>query len=113
MAEIIHLYKRLTYRYADAYRHLDEDKYIGDAKLLAGRIVEESNDYDRGPTRVFRVVLKRGVNPVDARKAIHNSFSGSNCRHEWDCCGCPSYSADVRKVSDREFSVRQSVSYNY
>ena len=48
---------------------------------------------------------KTALRGVDLSNAIADTLSGSRCRHEHDCCGCPCTYADVRRVARREYAV--------
>jgi len=111
--ELIHLHKRLTNRYVGTYRHLDQWAYVGVVKLLGGRLVDEGNGIDDTGTYVSRVVAPVSLKHRDLRRAIRSHFSQSGCAHEYDCCGCTSTSANVRRVSPREYVLTLSYSRNY
>ena len=113
MAHIIHAAPRITYDYDDGWS--DEDQW-GDPiafKVLAGRMTEEPTSYDDGGTYLARVVGHKRMDKDLQAHALRSHFSGSSCRHEHDCCGCPSTHASVRHVGRGEFSVRIRISYNY
>jgi hypothetical protein len=109
----IHLYERTSFGYRDAYRDLDSEVYVGEVKMLAGRMVREPRDFDDGGVRRHRVVAPSTLAGRDLTRAINTYFSHSGCRHEWDCCGCASISATAKRVSKREYVVDISTSYNY
>ncbi len=107
------IYTRLTRRYVDEYRHLDAAEYVGTVKLLAGRQILEPQDFDDGGSRRYRVVAPRELASTDLSDAIADTFSHYGCSHEYDCCGCASHSASVRRVSRREYTMTIHTSYNY
>lgn len=109
----IHLYERTSFGYRDAYRDLDSEEYVGEVKLLGGRMVREPRDFDDGGVLRHRVVAPSTLAGRDLTRAINTHFSHSGCRHEWDCCGCASTSATAKRVSKREYVVDISTSYNY
>lgn len=110
MPTTIELYERLTHQYRDGWRYLDDERYLGTAKLLAYRLTrDEGSD---GNTHVTRVIAPTSLRAVDLTRAIEDSLSGSYCRHEHDCCGCPSTYAYARRVSAREYTVQVNTSYN-
>jgi hypothetical protein len=110
MTQQIHLYERLSHKYRDGWRDLDDEQYVGTAKVLAYRRV--SDEGIDGNTYATRVVAPSALRGVDLSNAIADTLSGSRCRHEHDCCGCPSTYADVRRVSRREYAVSLHTTYN-
>lgn len=110
---IINLYQRTTFKYRDAYRELDDEVYVGDVKMLGGKRIKESSDFDDGGIYRHRIIAPRSLANNDLSIAIGSYFSGSNCRHEWDCCGCAFTNAFARRISKREYIVEIKTSYNY
>ena len=110
MSYAIHLYERLSHQYRDGWRHLDEERYVGTAKMLAYRLV--SDDGIDGNTHATRVIAPSALRSVDLSNVIADTLSGGSCRHEHDCCGCPSTYANVRRVSRREYAVSLHTIYN-
>ncbi len=107
------IYSRLTRLYVDGWRYLDEHRYLGTVKLLAGKTVDKGNGYDRGPTFVNQVYAPAHLSSQNLTAAIADTLGGSRCRHEHDCCGCPSTLAIVRRRSRRTYVVRCTVYYNF
>jgi hypothetical protein len=101
----------LTHKYRSGWSGLDAWGRAYPVKVLAGRVVEEGDDYESGGTRIFTVVARR--NAPDLRRAIAQSFSRGSCHHEHDCCGCALYSATVLHRHGREYTVRLDVRFNY
>ena len=91
----LELFERETSTYRDGWAGLDSWAHIGTAKLLQQRMTREPEGYDDGGAYLAKVIAP------------------SSCRHEHDCCGCPSTSASVKRTSAREYSVHLRVSYNY
>jgi hypothetical protein len=110
MPYAIHLYERLSHKYRDGWRELDDEQYVGTAKVLAYRLVND--DGIDGNTHATRVIASSALRSVDLSNAIADTLGGSRCRHEHDCCGCPSTYANVRRVSRREYSVTLHTTYN-
>jgi len=111
---LANLYLRVTHKYADGWRHLDDDQFVGTVKVLGVTSATEGGDYDDGGTASFRVVAPSALRGADLSRAIADTLGGgSNCRHEHDCCGCASTYATVRRVSNREYAVRLRTSFNY
>jgi hypothetical protein len=110
MTHEIHLYERLSHKYRDGWRHLDDEQYAGTAKVLAYRLV--SDEGIDGNTYRTRVIAPSHLRGTDLSRSIADTLSTSYCRHEHDCCGCPSTWADVRRVSRREYAVSLRTTYN-
>jgi hypothetical protein len=113
MAHPLHIQERLTHRYVDSYRHLDETRHIGVVKQLNPTRSVAPTGYDDGGEWYFRVVAPTHLKHLDLTRPIRSSLSHYGCHHEYDCCGCASYHASVKRVSKREYCVRVHVSYNY
>jgi hypothetical protein len=106
----INLFKRLTHKYRDGWRHLDNEVFVGTVKMLQPRKLED-HGID-GHAQLARVIAPASLGGVDLSYAIGSTLSSSHCRHEHDCCGCASVSADVRRLSRRHYSVKLFTSYN-
>ncbi len=113
MAEQLYLKKRLTHKYNDSAAHLDRWQHVGWVKLLAPRRVEEGNGMDFTGVWASRVVAPVSLKHHDLRRAINDVLSYSGCSHDYDCCGCASASATVKRVSKREYTVSVSTYRNY
>jgi hypothetical protein len=104
---------RLTHRYVGTFRHLDEWRYLGAAKVTPGRIVDPGNGYDEGRTYIRWATLPPGVDRDAACRALVDTFSRWGCAHEYDCCGCASYTTRVLHRHGRRVVLETRVSYNY
>lgn len=110
----VRIEKRVTNKYRDAWRHLDTWKELGYIVLTNQRVVEEGNNYDEGNTYVQFCRIPAGANVRELIQGIRETMgSRSRCRHEYDCCGCASYSVTVKRYGRRQLMVRTRVSYNY
>ena len=109
----IQLYERLTHRYVDAYRHLDEEQHIGEVKQLGITRSVPPTGYDDGGEYLFRVVAPSTLKSKDLSHALRSTLSHNGCAHEYDCCGCASARASVKRLTKREYSVWISISYNF
>ena len=94
---------RITSKYKDAYRHLDEEQHIGTTETLRSieRHVDEEHG-DSGTNLLFiRITLDQDTEePIttdDIKKAIRNTYGYSGCSHEHDCCGCISQTVNRMK----------------
>ena len=106
----LHLYKRLTHKYQDGWSSLDESVYIGTAKMLSRRMLKD-NGID-GRVHLTRVIAPASLGSTDLSDVISSTLSYSRCKHDFDCCGCATVSASVKKLSRRQYSVRLSTAYN-
>lgn len=113
MAQKITARLRITNRYVDACRHMDEwgDRFT--FKLLAGKRVDEGNGFDDLGSARFRVIGSKTADQDKQAMALRQSYSHYGCTHEYDCCGCISTSARVTKVKRGVFSMLLSHSRNY
>lgn len=109
--QVTNLYERLTFRYALGWSHLDNERFVATVKSTPFRLVREGNYHDDLGTYLAHVRAPRGA--PNLIEAIRDSFGGSGCRHEYDCCGCRSRFVQVKKVSARGYVLRVSVSRNY
>jgi hypothetical protein len=113
MAYSLHVYNRLTHKYNPGWASLDRHEYAGTVKVLGGRITRQGEDYDEGDTWVHRVIAPAKLKAADLSDALRDTMGGSNCQHEYDCCGCALRHASVKRINRRTYSVRISVTYNY
>lgn len=111
--QVTSLETRLTHRYVGTYSHLDEWQYLGAARLTPPREVKEGNGYDDGGTYLRWATLPRGMDRDAACRALEDSLSSHGCAHEWDCCGCASYSTRVLHRNGRRVVLKTRVSFNY
>ncbi len=107
---------RLSFRYADSYSHLDCWERLGLLRLTPAKQTRlPGMDLSDGGSYVRFARLPAGLSAKQRKqwaRAIEDSLSYSNCRHEWDCCGCATTRARVT-LSGRTALVRQHVSFNY
>lgn len=82
-------------------------------KVLGARIWSQGNGYDEGQRVSFRVIGSKTLSQADQRLALSASINGGSCTHDYDCCGCASTYASVRKVKPGVFAVQARTSYNY
>ena len=111
----VHLYTRKSFKYADGWRHLDNDEYLGTIRVTPAVVIREpapNADMSEGPTYVQYARLPAGIDVASAKQAIRDTMGGSNCRHEYDCCGCSSRSVRVTNVG-RKLRIITNVSFNY
>jgi hypothetical protein len=110
--DTVNLYLRLTHKYVDSYRHLDESRYIGTIKLTPPRQTREGNGHDDLGDYVRFGRIPRGLDPKEVERAVSDTLSHWGCSHEYDCCGCLLTRSDAR-VRGRTLMVHTSVGRNY
>jgi hypothetical protein len=113
MSTIIHLERRVTHRYVGEYQHLDEWQDVGRAKVFPPRKIEDGNGHDDAGTYLMHAKIPAGQDPEASRQALADRYTRWGCSHEYDCCGCLSTSAKVKRLTPRTFSVLIRQSRNY
>ena len=104
---------RLTHRYIDDYSHMDKwGKHFG-FKVLGGKVIEQGNGYDYLGAIKHRIIGSKTLDQDAQAQALRDYFSHHGCSHEWDCCGCTSQTARVRRIKPGIFSMLISTSRNY
>lgn len=113
----VHVYKRLTNKYNDGWRHLDSSVYIGTVVLTAPKCIREGTGHDEGGVFTQLATLPAslsGRQRKEFRAALAENLSKWGCRHEYDCCGCELRSTRVLPTEHaRKALVVTRVSYNY
>lgn len=104
---------RLTHRYVGTHRDLDDWRDICAAQLTPSRTVDPGNDYDDAGTYLRWATLPRGVDRDAACRALVDTLSRHGCAHEYDCCGCASYSTRVLHRRGRRITLLTHVTRNY
>ena len=82
-------------------------------KALASRVLKPGNGYDEGRQESFRVIGSKRLSQADQRQTLSEHLNYSRCSHDYDCCGCASTYARVRKVKPGIFAVQARTTYNY
>jgi len=109
----VNAYVRVTSNFADGWRHLDDDKFVATVSLTAPRITQHGMGYDEGDTYTQYVRVPRDVSSTELAQALRHTLGGSNCKHDYDCCGCATHSVSIKLTAPRRLLVRTRVSYNY
>lgn len=112
MPQSVTLSLRLTHKYRDGWSEPDRWLDLGPVRVIHGRQHYESEDGDFR-SRLF-LDAPAGFRPEVIRRAIASTFSHSDCRHEYDCCGCIStYATDIQRIGRRRwtFSLRGYPNY--
>jgi hypothetical protein len=95
----LHLSKRTSHKYVGTYQHLDAWEDIPATAELIGEGEAEITDPEDmcEPTRQRLHYLvtcdAMVVDEKDVRKALEDEHSSHGCAHDYDCCGCRSYTA--------------------
>lgn len=106
MSAILIASARRTYRYRDAWDHLDAWGDPMRFKVLGGRVTRQAEQYDEVDTVVYRVIGTKRGNQAEQAQALRDTMGGSRCRHDYDCCGCITTHASVRRLRPGVFFVR-------
>jgi len=104
---------RLTSRYVGTHLHLDQWGPPMRFKALEPKVVDAGNGYDEAETSLIRVIGDKKADQRLQAKALTHELTSHGCAHEYDCCGCISTSARVRRVRPGIFSVLLHSSRNY
>lgn len=96
---------RLTHKYRSGWKETDKwSESLGIVKLTHPAHHREDECGESGSWAEYCRVPSHM--PLKAAMlAMRDTFSGSSCQHEHDCCGCKSYSATVTRVRGRQVRV--------
>lgn len=111
--ELQHVYQRRTFKFSPGWAHLDDYDFVATLRVTPFQKTREGNGYDDGGSWVAYTRLPAGSNWRTIARAVEQSMGGSNCRHEYDCCGCSTRRVFTRLVAPRRLMIRVSISYNY
>ena len=113
----LHLSLRLTHRYVGSYDHLDKWRDLPDpVRVTESRMVAEGNDLDAGGTYIRWATLPGQLSRKkrdEMVRGLEQTLTKWGCAHEWDCCGCPSFSTRAIHRKGRNVVLRTTVTYNY
>jgi hypothetical protein len=111
---------RLTHRYVGTCAHLDQwGEAMVSLKATPAKLTARPGpdaDMSEGASFTRHIRLPAGLSPKQKKRLIRgleDSMSRWNCHHEWDCCGCASWTTRVTVLNARDLLVRTSYSYNY
>ena len=107
------VYNRLSHKWSDAFSHRDDWAFIAVAKATPFRETVQPRDFSDGGEQICLVELDREVRARVGKLALENTMGGSNCTHEWDCCGCARRHITAKKIGKRKFLVHQRITFNY
>jgi hypothetical protein len=105
--ETMRLRLRKTNKFNDGWSCLEDWEDVGEVSLHRCSKTERNGNY----TMRFLVVNDNHL-AGDLSQAIRDTLSGSNCRHEFDCCGCASRSASVKRKNN-VYKVTVTVTHNF
>lgn len=115
--ETQYLERRVRRTYRDGWSYLDPHEDVGTAIILqrSGYHVYDDDGYEGAHSSVVLMVTSASnASPAKVKEAIQDTFGGSNCQHEYDCCGCwSSYAHNIHHVEDNIWSFDISASRNY
>jgi phosphatidate phosphatase APP1 len=108
---------RVTRKYRDGWSYLDRQEYIGKAIVLdqsrwttwddSGTIIHTVNT-------IMLVTNEEQVPPKYICEAIRDTFGGSSCQHDYDCCGCFSTHVSGIEVMDGDiYKFSTTATQNY
>lgn len=110
---------RITHKYQSGWSHLDKWTTVGTFDVLNRykpvRDEDASDASDAGSTvLMLNVQPEPDIDTETVRQAIRDTFGGSTCTHEYDCCGCVSnYVADLARIDDTRWFVQIRHLRNY
>lgn len=112
------LRQRLTHKYVGTCRDLDEWEPIGALTILSTvTLPVEDDDICEPRTQRHMIVVDEAAESKGdemVTKALHAEFTQAGCSHDYDCCGCRSYSTGrVQKLTGRLWCVEVHSSRNY
>jgi hypothetical protein len=109
-----HLYRRLSRKYRDGWSYLDGEEFVGTATTLdqhSETVWDEGYESFKGS---YTVIVSGDAPAAFVCEAIRDTFGGSSCTHDYDCCGCwSSHVYDVKLVEPGIFEFSRSGSRNY
>lgn len=99
---------RLTNKYKDAYRHLDEEMRLGTVETLRSidRHVDEEHGNSGSKLLIIRIFPDSEMQFTldDLKKAIRDTYTYQGCGHEYDCCGCISQTVgNMKRLRQNNF----------
>lgn len=92
--------RRKTHHYRDGYSHMDEFEYVGRAEIISCEMHRDYDGCDETTSAVYTLrVIEMFGEEQDFQNGLDDHFSGSNCTHDYDCCGCWHYHVgEIEKI---------------
>ena len=113
------LERRVTHKYRDGWRNLDEWETLGAVTVRRrfGEQLKDDADIDDEAGTVLLVEVELALDGEytedDVRRALNSTFSGSDCTHDYDCCGCVSRYARAQAMGGKEWMLLINYTRNY
>jgi hypothetical protein len=109
---------RLTHTYVGTYQHLDKWEDLGTVDEIGTRELppseEDKADMTEPLGRELFALVKSEAPEDQIRRALEDTYTSQGCAHDYDCCGCRSFSAtDVKRVTGDLWRVEIHSSRNY
>jgi hypothetical protein len=109
---------RLTHSYVGTWQHLDKWEGLGSIDEIGSRELplneEQENDHCEPKGREVFCLVTSEAEDAKIICALHDTYTQWGCSHEYDCCGCRSYTAqDVKRVTGNLWRVEVWSSRNY
>jgi hypothetical protein len=111
--QTVNAHKYTSHLWAPGYRYLDSDVFVAELKLTPRKQVAAPQDYDEGGTYLQYTRVPKNVDTRLAAEALRDTMGGSNCQHEYDCCGCATRHVSVKVLGSRRLRIRTHISLNY
>lgn len=113
-----YIYRRITHKYRDAYRHLDREEYVTTLSLTPPKLVQAPDYREMSDGGVYVQHARIPANLTKKQRqrlidAVGDTLSYHGCHHEHDCCGCASVNAWPVKIDGRKLTVHLRIGYNY
>lgn len=118
LMHIINVSVRQSRRYGDGFSHLDMWGSDFKLKALPARLVQSPIGLEEDTVLMQTLIVPRSALASagsrtarrhvmqQIKQAIADTYSGSKCTHEYDCCGCVTRRAYVVHSNRRTLSVR-------
>lgn len=108
---------RKTRRYVGTCKYLDEHEMVGVLEIEASSSSPSNGEEEDACESTNTVHFVRVESDADDRtvsRALMDHFSAWDCAHEYDCCGCWSYSCqEAKKLGEGYWRVSVSSSRNF
>ena len=89
---------RTTKKYRDGWSHLDEWAFLGRFELISAYHTHDYDGCDETSETTLAYMVESDIDAGAATEAIEAMETRSGCTHDYDCCGCWHYSADVTEI---------------
>jgi hypothetical protein len=107
---------RSTRQFADGYAHMDKWEEVGSMEDISSKTVESDDGEDLTEPRktTLHTIITSKADDEKIKAAIYDTFTVSNCKHEYDCCGCRSFRVtSAKRVTGDLWCVEIGSSRNY